>query len=268
MKRTITVLVSLILMMLLFACSEKDDNPTDVNVYGYRLGQFVNQATIAALVDSAADSLDLRDLFAYEIIASDGWSPRQSVNAGYDLNWTLLNDCFLVPSDNNRVWHFNAELPSAYKVRDVLEFRAYRKIDVDTGRGKQMVELKGLQIQQIENWDGNLEDAVKLSDLLQGVSAYDSLSIVCYDGYGSDKYYQAEAVNLGYYLLESERTIFPGANIPNNQKKMKKVESIQLYGAVPAEHSFANAERTTADLIIPRPTSMTGFESTIMPTGE
>ena len=268
MKRTLSVLLSLALLLLLFACSEKDDNPTDVNVYGYRLGQFINQATIAALVDSAPDSLDLRNLFAYEIIAADGWSPRESVNAGYDLNWDLFNDCFLVPTDNNRVWHFNADLPSAYKVRDVLEFRAYRKIDVNTGRGKQMVELKGLPVQQIENWDGVMEDAVKLSDLLQGVSAYDSLSIVCYDGYGSDKYYYAEAVNLGYYLLDSERTIFPGATIPNNQKKMKKVESIQLYGAVTAEHSFANAAHDMADLIVPRPASMTGFESTIMPTGE
>lgn len=254
--------------MLLFACSEKDDDPTDVNVYGYRLGQFIDQAAVAALVDSAPDSLDLRNLFAYEIIAADGWSPRQSVNAGYDLSWALFNDCFLVPSDNNRVWHFNENLPSAYKVRDVLEFRAYRKIDVKTGRGDQAVELRGLPIHQIENWDGEMEAAVKLSDLLQGVSAYDSLSIVCYDGYGSDKYYHSEPVNLGYYLLETERTIFPGADLPNNQKKMKKVEYIQLYGAVPAEHSFANADHDQADLTVARPTSMTGFESTVMPTGE
>lgn len=268
MKRITSILLILVLALLVFACSEKDDDPTDVKVWGYQLDQFITKAAVAAITDGAADTLDLRDLYAYEIVAEDGWSPRQSVNAGYDLAWENFSPHYIVPSDGNRIWLTDPKLPSAFKVRDTAEFRLYRKIRIDTGRAIKDVELGGLTIHQIPNWDGITEDAVKLSELLAGVASYDSLSVVCFDGYGEGKYYQAEAVNDGYYLLNTERTIFPTASIPNNMKKMKKVAYLRVFGATMNDHVYSNADRTKADLVVTRPASFESYIRTEMQTGE
>ena len=269
MKRIAFILFAS-LMLLLFACSEKDDNPTDVNVYGYNLAQFIDKAIVATSVDAAADTTELRQLFNYEIVSGDedAWSPRMSVNAGYDLNWETFRLGYLVPTDNNRVWFQDPMIPSAFKVRNTATFRLYRKIIVHSGNGSKEVELRGLDVQQISNWDGNPEDAIKLSDLLQGIADYDSVSIVCYDDYGVDKYDQSAAIEDGYYLLDSERTIFPTATLPNNQKKMKKVAYLQVYGGSAQEHSFELAPITTADHTFQKPASLSGFTSTILPVGD
>ena len=257
-------------MLLLTACSEKDNKPTDVKVYGYSLDQFINQALVANSVDAAADTLELRQLFNYEIVSGDegNWSPRLSVNAGYDLPWDTFKTGYLVATDNNRTWFADPAIPSAYKVKNAGFFRLYRKISVHSGNAAKEVELKGLTIHQINNWDGVIESAVKISDLMQGIAAYDSISIVCYDGFGSNKYYQTASVNDGYYLLDSERTIFPTASLPNNQKKMKKVAQIVVYGGSAQDHTFELAPNTAADLTFQRPTSLTGYTSTILPIGD
>lgn len=269
MKRIAFILFAS-LLLLFVACSEKDDNPTDVNVYGYSLDQFITKSVVANSVDSAADTLELRQLFNYEIVSGDedAWSPRQSVNAGYDLNWESFRLGYLVPTDNNRVWFQDPMLPSAFKVRNTATFRLYRTIRVNSGRGTKEIELRGLDVQQVNNWDGTPEAAIKLSDLMQGIAAYDSVSIVCYDGYGEGKYYQSAAIQDGYYLLDSERTIFPTASLPNNQKKMKKVAYLEVFGGSAQEHNFPLAPISTADLTFQKPASLTGYTSTILPIGD
>lgn len=269
MKRIAFILFAS-LLLLITACSEKDDNPTDVNVYGYNLAQFISKAVVATSVDAAPDTTELRQLFNFEIVSGDedAWSPRQSVNAGYDLNWETFRLGYLVPTDNNRVWFQDPMIPGAFKVRNTATFRLYRTVRVNSGRGTKEVELRGLPVQQINNWDGNPEDAIKLSDLMQGIASYDSVSIVCYDGYGEGKYYQTAAIQDGYYLLDSERTIFPTASLPNNQKKMKKVAYLEVFGGSAQEHSFALAPIPTADLTFQKPASLTGYTSTVLPIGD
>lgn len=257
------LLIAILVLLLLGACSEKDDNPTDVKVYGYKLEQFVNQETVRALVDStAADSTDFRNLFAYEIVSGeDGFSPRESSYAGYDLSWDTFKEGFVVPGDNNRTWFADPALPGAFKVRDTGLFRLYRKIDVFTSEtAKTMIELGGLTIHQIPNWDGDTEPAIKLSDLLIGIAAYDSLRIICHDSYGLDKIYYPTAIADGYYLLDTERTIFPTAAIPNNQKKMKKVSYLQVYGsALPQNHEFDLTPNSASDIVFDLPGDLSSF---------
>jgi hypothetical protein len=269
MKKISLLLIAIIILFALTACSEKDDNPTDVQVQGIRLEHFVSKALVADSVDATvADSTDLRGLFAYEIVSGeDGFSPRQSSYAGYDINWNTFKQGFLVPDDNNKTWFSNPNLPGAFKVRQAKYFRLYRKIDViPSGFPPTLVELKGLQIHTISNWDGNPEPAIKLSDLLQGIASYDSVCIVCYDDYGLGKYYHPDAINDGYYLLETERTIFPTAGIPNNMKKMKKVDRIMVYGPTSSQvHDFALAPVESADMIFTVPSDLTGFSTEVLP---
>lgn len=270
MKKLLYLLPALCLLLSMTACSE-NDNPTDVppdttHVYGYQLEQFIDQATVTDSVDAtAADSLDFRGLFAYEIVSgTDGFSPRQSSFAGYDLNWDTFRSGYLVPSDQGRTWFADPNLPSAFRVKHAGYFRMYRKIEVIAAdNSSQMIELRGLPIHQVTNWDGNPEDAIKLSDLLQGIASYDSVSIVCFDDYGLGRYYQPAAINDGYYLLSSERTIFPTAALPSNMKKMKKVAYLHVYGAATGQvHAFDLAPNTAADIIFTVPADLSGYTAT------
>jgi hypothetical protein len=76
----------LLLLLAFTACSEKD-NPSEVKIFGYKLDQFINPDTVRIHIDPQADAtIDFRSLFAYEIVSStDGFSPRQSSYAGYEL---------------------------------------------------------------------------------------------------------------------------------------------------------------------------------------
>lgn len=270
MKKLLLLLTAILVLFAVFACSEKDDNPVDVNVYGYKLDQFVSQALVADSLDAdAPDTLDFRNLFAYEIVSGeDGFSPRQSSYAGYDLNWDQFKEGYLVPSDNFRTWFADPGLPGAFKVRNAGYFRMYRKIDVIApDESSRMVELGGLPVYTILNWDGNNESAIKLSDLLTGIAAYDSVSIVCYDDYGIGKYYHLDDINDGYYLLETERTIFPTATLPNNQKRLKKASYLRVFGDASVTHTydFELAPQESANMIFTVPASLEDFEDTILP---
>ncbi|HPS39591.1 MAG TPA: hypothetical protein PL124_09290 [Candidatus Cloacimonadota bacterium] len=270
MKRISVILLALLALLLTFGCSENDD-PTDVDVLGYSLDQFIDKTVVIDSLDAAMpDTTEFRQLYNYEIVSGDedAWSPRLSVNAGYDLDWNAFKSGYLVPTDDNSTWFADPTLPHAFDVKNTGLFRLYRKIEVNSGRGTKNIELRGLPIYDINNWDGNQEQAVKLSDLLQGIASYDSVRIVCYDGYGVDKYYQAAAINDGYYLLNSERTIFPTATLPNNQKKMKKVAYIDVIGGGAQNYDFQNAPNTAADVVFTRPTSLTGYTSTVLPIDE
>ncbi|MDD2331504.1 MAG: hypothetical protein PHI68_02495 [Candidatus Cloacimonetes bacterium] len=268
MRRHLLLLI-LLPLLLLFACSEKDDKtPTDTNIYGYKLEQFVAKNVVNALIDEdAPEEDDYRDLYAYEIVsADDGFSPRESAYAGYDLSWGAFREGYIVPSDNNRTYFADPSLPGAFKVRNAGIFRLYRKIDVETmDRGSKSIELKGLTLHQVENWDGIVEDAIKLSDLLQGIASYDSVQIICFDGYGEAFSYPSAAIEDGYYLLGTERTIFPTATLPNNQKKMKKVHHLIVWGSTTAqEHEFELTPHDLTDLELDVPESFSGFQSTVL----
>ena len=269
MKKLIYLCAMIALLLSLAACSE-NDNPTDEDVLGYRMDQFINADSVRNHVDSSADATDdFRSLFAYEIVSSeDGFSPRQSSYAGYDLTWDLFAGGYFVPSDDHRTWFPDAGLPGAFKVRDADLFRLYRKVEVNSGiRASKQVELKGLIQYPTENWDGESEDAVKLSDLLQGVAAYDSVGFVAVDGY--TKYYQPELVSDGYYLLDSEVTTFPSFNddLPNSVKQFRKLATVQIYGATTdMTADLVLAPQDTYDLSFTVPENLSGFTSTVMIT--
>ncbi len=263
--RKAALLLCAALLLLVFACSENDD-PTDI--MGYSLDQFVTSTAIHDSVDANdEDGLDFRGLFSYEIVSgTDGFSPRASVNAGYDLPWNTFRQGYFVPSDNNRTWFPNSNLPGAFKVTQAGFFRLYRTIEVDNGlRGTKDVELRGLSTHTIPNWNSEDEDAIKLSDLLQGIAAYDSVMFTAADDYS--RTYIPDHVNDGYYLLTSEVTTFPtfNASMTGGQKKFKKLATITVYGATSdSGHSFDLAPQNKADMIITIPASMNGFDPTVM----
>lgn len=67
------------------------------------------------------------------------------------------------------------------------------------------------------------EEAIKLVDLIQGISLSDSSSIrlIAIDDYYKD--YTPQQIAEGYYLLDSEVTTFPALNdsLTNSQRSLK-----------------------------------------------
>jgi len=262
MKKLMYLGIALLLFGLA-ACSQSD--PTEDPILGYSLDQFVSADSVRALVDPAADPTDdFRALFAYEIVSAvDGFSPRQSVNAGYDLPWETYIAGYIVPSDDRRTWFPTSNLPGAFRVRDAGPVRIYRKVDISTGsRTDKMVELHGLSKYPTANWIGGTEDAIKLSDLLAGVAVFDSVALVAADGY--TKYYQPAQIVEGYYLLSSEVTTFPALNdgLPNSVKKFKKLSSVEVFGATEQVWDFELAPQASANLEFSIPANLSGYEST------
>ncbi|MDD2423922.1 MAG: hypothetical protein PHT37_07440 [Candidatus Cloacimonetes bacterium] len=270
MKKYLVMLVALAMMLSFTACSDKDKT-TDIDILGYSLDQFVTIAAAAAITNPTdTENTDYRSLYAYEIVGSDGWSPRSSVNAGYDLLWNTFKTGYLVPSDNRRTWFDSETMPSAFRVKNAAQVRLYRQIGV-SGTAEEFVpqELGALTTHTVTNWNGEEEAAIKLSDLLQGYEGYSTVTLSAADGYS--KTFPADMIADGYYLLTSERTTFPSFNdnpdIGNSLKKFKLVATMQVNVDAPLKNNIGphgNAPIDKADLVITFPEHFDSYQSTVL----
>ena len=262
MRKIFFSLLTVLLLLSFTACSE-DDNTTDPKIYGYLLEQFVSTDAVIQITDPSAEAnTDFRDLYTYEIVASDGYSPRNSSNAGYDLDWDVLKAGYIVPDDNRRTWFDNPDMPGAFRVKDATNLRLYRKVDIEDSLGTTYyVELGSLPVHQIENWDGELEDAIKLSDLLTPFAQYEGVTLYAYDDYAKE--YTPEQIQDGYYFPQSEVSTFPTFNdsMQGGQKKFKKLAGI-VVGGVAGSIDYDNAASSSTDLDITLPETFGGYEAT------
>ena len=262
MKKSIFSLLTILILFAFTACSEKD-SPTAAKIYGYKLEQFVTLEAVLQITDPSADAgTDFRALYTYEIVADDGWSPRNSSNAGYDLAWATFSAGYIVPDDQRRTWFDNDNLPGAFRVKNSESLRLYRKVDVEDNNGlAYFLELKALPMHCIQNWNGENEDAIKLSDLLAAFDGYTQVTLTAYDDYGRD--YTPEQIQDGYYLLNSEVTTFPSFNdeMTGGQKRVKKLSKITADGSS-TEVTHSTAAPETTDLQITLPSSFAGYEAT------
>lgn len=264
MKKYVVLLVALAMMLGFTACSDDDDNGTQADILGYSLDQFVTMADAIGITGAANDTIDYRSLYAYEIVGADGFSPRGSVNAGYDLLWNTFKSGYLVPSDNKRTWFPGDTVPGAFKVKNAAHIRVYRQIGV-CGTADECLpqELGALPTYTVTNWNDEDEEAIKLSDLLQGYDGYSTVTISAVDGYS--KTYDAEKIADGYYLLTSERTTFPTFNgeMEGSMKKFKHIATMQVNTTTKngiGPHGNAPIEK--ANLVIDLPEHFDSYTST------
>lgn len=268
LKKYLVLLVALAMMLGFTACSD-DDNGTQADILGYSLDQFFTIADAIAITNPAdTENTDYRSLYAYEIVGSDGWSPRGSVNAGYDLLWNTFKSGYIVPSDNKKTWFTGDVVPRAFNVKNAAQIRVYRQIGV-SGTAEAFVpqELGALPTHTVTNWNDEDEVAIKLSDLLQGYDGFSTVTLSAADGYS--KTYEADMIADGYYLLTSERTTFPSFNddpdIGNSLKKFKLVSTMQVN--MPGKNGIGphgNAASDTADLVIDLPELFDSYQSTVL----
>lgn len=269
MKKYLVALVALAMMLGFTACSKDDDNGTQIDILGYSLDQFITIDDAIQITNPAdTENTDYRSLYAYEIVGADGWSPRGSVNAGYDLLWNTFKSGYIVPSDNKKTWFTGDTVPRAFNVKNADKIRVYRQIGVG-GTAEEFLpqELGALPTHTVTNWSGEEEAAIKLSDLLQGYDGYTTVTVFAIDGYS--KTYDAAMFADGYYLLTSERTTFPSFNddpdIGNSLKRFKLISTMQVnISAKNGIGPHGNADEAKADLVIDLPEHFDSYTSTVL----
>lgn len=266
MKKTLFLCVA-VLLLLLTACSEKDDNTTspnnptppamatvsdnditmpaentvfpdsilvnttynDVAVQAVPLSYFVPKATTDLLVGNTSDD-ETQYLFAYHLVASDGFNPR---DRGYnDLTWDKLKTGYLLPNNSFRSYFASDSIETAFDVKNLKTIKMYRAVQViKVDRSKVLFEINTLPTYQVANHDSVMEAAVKLQDF---ITEYITTTPANYayelsDNTGYVKTFTWAQIQDGYWLKESKRTIFPSfSDLPNNMKKFKKLMSITL----------------------------------------
>ncbi len=203
MKKTLFLIVLLIGLLLITACSEKDDNnspvtsnppvmsaipahvltvPDETTQYDPTLLEDIqyNDATTQALpltyfvtkeitdqivLASSSDTTMTQKLFAYHLIGKDGYSPRNKpLN---DLTWDQLKSGYLLPSVDYQTYFPSDAIPKAYDVDTISTIKFYRAITVVKPDGEKVLwEISMLDTVTVNNHDGNPETAYNLKDLI------------------------------------------------------------------------------------------------------
>ncbi|MBN2460687.1 MAG: hypothetical protein JXB60_03685 [Candidatus Cloacimonetes bacterium] len=240
MKKIISAIMLLSFSLLLFTgCSEKDsDSSTGPGqILAYLLEQFLVLDDVLNLfhADDQQDILDdeipVLNLFTIHVTASDGWSWRNQGRR--DLKWSEFKAGYLIPEDEGRIYYeeFTNQGINAYNVKwaeTVEVFRAFELIKPDNTIA--IYELNGMDTEMVNNYDEIQEEAIKLTEFIPDdeITAIDSVYFIGADGY--QKTYTPEEFEAGYWLLTSQRTIFPGLNLPGSKKKFKFLQQIKIFG--------------------------------------
>jgi len=269
MKKTLLLTLLAVLLLLFTACSEKDDdtttpntpNPpqmaatsdsiftmpaqdtvfpdsllTDVTYNGEAtasllLTHFITKEMTDELVGSPNDA-ESQKLFAYQLIASDGFNPRDREYD--DLTWDVFKTGVLLPNKSFRSYFASENVETAFDVKFLTQIKMYRAVQVVKLDGtKVLFEMNALTTNQVANYDGLMEDGIKLSNFItEFVTAtpanYDYIFTDNTDMTDPPRYTWAQMQD-GYWLKDSKKTIFPSfPDMPSIQMKFKKLMQIQV----------------------------------------
>jgi len=264
MKRFLAILTALVItFLLLTGCSEKDsDNPNELDeIRAYGLDQFFQMEDVMNLFstedqeDILEDAIEIRSLFSALVSAEDGWNWR---NRGVrDLKWEEFSNGYLIPDDDGKVYFgsFVDQGVNTYNVKyaELVDiFRAFQLVKPDETIA--VFELNRMDSELVINHEDIEEAAIKFTDfILEEINIIDSVAFLAADGY--QKTYSADEFNDGYWLLNSQRTIFPGfPDMPGSKKRFKFLKQIIIFGEMDIvdEPSYGNhAEESDYQFTLP-----------------
>jgi hypothetical protein len=265
-KNTIMSILISILLIASFGCSKDSSNPvTDNSMKAYELSQFYPLENVIPLIShsSVEDNVDYRNLFAINISAADGFSPR---NRGYkDLPWSDFTAGYYIPELEQKTYFedLTAQGIKAYNVKTATNFELYRAFKlVKPDQSIAVCELSGYNSVQIENYEGNQENSIKLSDIIptSEITQLDSVQFIAVDGY--HKTYSPDEFNDCYWLLNSQKTMFPNTDLDGSKKKFKYLEKVIVYGTqVSVEEPFVCNFSDTHDANFTIPENLDSYNS-------
>lgn len=200
-------------------------------VEAIQLSEFVDTVLIPLYRDKNGNAYDSRTLFAYQIVADDGYSA--SGTKGYPDNvWShmqlghILTTTRLVVFPDDKI-----DLAGAYNVKEARHIYVHRKLDLEEPDSTIFVELRSIATTQIMNFDGILEDAVPLKDFV--LSFVDSPQNYSYnlraiDGFGPTTNMTWSQLGTGYWLMNTRQTTFSDTSLVGGRYKLKALEKIQI----------------------------------------
>lgn len=251
--------------ILLTGCSDDDDNSTEPEiVYAYSLDQFVTDDALGAMIaHDDDDDENWNELFYFWPVADDDFSPR--VRGYDDLCWGDWEQGYYIPADDNKVYfpQYAAQGIGAYNVKYMENVYVYRGIkSVITDTMSVLYELNAMTTQQVENYDAEMEAAIPLADFIPPhFTQVDSVSFVAVDGW--EMTYSTDEINDGYWLTETQKTIFPGfPNMSGSKKKFKWLKEINVFGTWQNVDDFINealADENSSDLNFSFPEDLTDY---------
>jgi hypothetical protein len=196
-----------------------------------QLSEFVDTTLIPLYRDKNGNAYDSRTLFAYQIVADDGFSASGA--KGFSNNiWSHMQLGHILTTTRQVVFPDDKiDLAGAYNVKNSLHIYIHRKLDLERPDSTKFVELRSIDTVQIENFEGNLENAIPLKDVV--LLSVDSPQIYSYnlrtlDDFGPSTSMTWDQFQTGYWLLTSGKTRFTDALLVGGAYKLKVLESIQI----------------------------------------
>jgi len=200
-------------------------------VEAIQLSEFVDTTLIPLYRDKNDTVYDSRTLFAYQIVADDGYSA--SGTKGYSDNiWSHMQLGHILTTTRQVVYPDDKiDLAGAYNVKDARHIYIHRKLNLEKPDSTMFVELRSIATAQITNFDGNLENAIPLKDVV--LSFVDSPQNYSYnlrtlDDFGPTTSMTWDQFQTGYWLLTSEKTRFTDTSLVGGAYKLRVLESIQI----------------------------------------
>jgi hypothetical protein len=254
-----TNFIILVFMMIAAGCSKEENNPLtqadDSDKYFWiyysndsakvafknlpkfnadgeeaiQLNYFIDTSLIHPFVDKNGLSHDTRTLYSYQIVGDDGFSA--SGNRGYPNNiWEHFFLGHVINSNRQVIFPDNKiDLPGAYNIKLARRIFIHRKIDLKFIDSTRFVELKNIPPIQVINPQGLPEQAVPLKNIVIAIVSnpetynYNLLSV---DNFGPTSDMTWNQFQTGYWLLESQATMFTDTTLVGGRYKLKVLEKI------------------------------------------
>ena len=195
-----------------------------------QLPQFVSTTLIPMFEAKDSTLYDSRLLYAYQIVADDGFSA--SVKGYSDNIWEHLKLGHILTSNRRVIFpDENIDLPGAYNVKETRHIYIYRKFDVIRPDTSLFYELNDMPIVKITNPEGNLENAVQLKNFIEQIVSdpeNHQYNIRSLDDFGPSTNMTWTEFQTGYWRLDSLKTMFTDTTLVGGAYRVKVLDKIMV----------------------------------------
>jgi hypothetical protein len=197
------------------------------------LNTLISPDLVAPWLDHDSVAWDMRPLHGYRMVGSDGFNPHD--NRGYiDCYWDWLGLGYVFVESRDVIFPDELiDLPGAYNVHDTAEILAFRMMKVVTPFDSFLVEFDDITPVQVQNPDSVMEDALPLVDFVPdtivtlGADNF-HYKIVAVDGFTQNTPLTWEQLQIGYWLLDTEKTWFLSDTLHSGQYKIQAAAVMEI----------------------------------------
>ncbi|MCL1827334.1 MAG: hypothetical protein FWG20_04755 [Candidatus Cloacimonetes bacterium] len=191
-------------------------------------GNQVKAITLPDLIDLE----EIAELYSYQIVGADGFSPRTASQGGYDLVWDDFATGYLIKTDSTsyRTYYpaFSEVGNNGFNVKNPAIFNLYRSIIVEKIDGESVVfELNILDVVQVDE-----QDAYRLQDLItpyvSDTPAENEYFFVDHTGDFAREPISWAMMTDGVFIIETGRTFFPNFN--EGWNRFRNLQKIYISG--------------------------------------